>query len=225
LPTDPRLLRILLIVSLSTGCIDAICLVHLKVFTAYMTGTLILIGTHLGQATPVALPSIIALAAFGIGAVLGGRLIRLGNRTDTGHLSMLARILTLVTLLVIGATALATFYDVTQDMPHYIIIGVLGIAMGIQIAGTRHAGVLDMTIPAATMVLHGLFFDCKFAGGAANRQARRLAIIVALTVGAVIGAALARWHVWIGLLAGAVFLASATAASYALARRSASTAN
>jgi len=225
LPTDPHLLRILLIVSLATGCIDAICLVHLKVFTAYMTGTLILIGIHLGQVTPVALPGVIALVAFGTGAILGGRLIRLEKRTDARHLDMLARILTLVTLLVMGAAALAALYDVTQNMPHYIIIAVLGTAMGIQIAGSRHAGVLDMTIPAATMVLHGLFFDCKFAGGPARRQGRRLAVIVALILGAAIGAGLARWQIWIGLLGGVFFLASAAGASYALARRSTSPAS
>lgn len=218
-PEDPHLQRILFIVSLATGSIDAVCLVHLKVFTAYMTGTLILIGIHLGEFTPVAVPGVIALASFGIGAVLGGRLIRYEQRAAVPRLRMLARILTLVTILVAGATLLSALCDVTEAIPHYIVISILGLSMGIQIAGSRSAGILDMTIPAATMVLHGLFFDSAIAGGKGDRQRRRFFVILSLVVGAAIGAALARWHIWIGLLGGAAFLASAAGASYALARR------
>ena len=76
-----------------------------------------------------------------------------------------------------------------------------------------------MRIPAATMILHGVFFDSRAAGGKAELQGRRLAVIVALVLGAAIGASLARWQVWSGLLTGAVLLAGSAIASYAIARR------
>jgi uncharacterized membrane protein YoaK (UPF0700 family) len=216
----PYLLRILLVVSLATGIIDAICLLHLGVFTAYMTGTLILIGVHLGGASPVALPGIIALCCFGLGGTLGGRLIRLHSTPATiSHVRKLAYLLTLDTLMILTATILAACYDLREPAVHYICIALIATAMGIQIAGSRQASVLDMTIPAATMILHGLFFDSSAAGGKAERQGRRLAVIVALILGAAIGTNLARWHIWTGLLGGALLLSGAAIASYALARR------
>lgn len=222
---QPHLPRILLIVSLSTGVIDAICLLHLKVFTAYMTGTLILIGIHLGEAKPLDLPPLIALASFGLGAGIGGRLTR-RNLATTGTLSAasrvhkLAHVLTLVTFLVLAATLLACLADVTVPAYHYSAILLLGLAMGIQVAGSRQAAVLDMTIPAATMVLHGLFFDSRLAGGKGDRQSRRLSVIIVLVLGACIGAALSLWQVWAGLLCGGLLLALATFLAYAVARQS-----
>jgi uncharacterized membrane protein YoaK (UPF0700 family) len=220
----PHLPPVLLIVSFATGVIDAICLLHLKVFTAYMTGTLILIGIHLGESKPLDLPPLIALAGFGCGAALGGRLTRHGFGTGAIPAAMrirkLAQALTLVTLLVLAATTLAAFADVTVPAVHYSAIVLLGLAMGIQIAGSRQAAVLDMTIPAATMILHGLFFDSVIAGGKGDRQGRRFCVIVLLVIGACIGAALSLWHIWAGLLLGALLLATATIASYALARQS-----
>jgi uncharacterized membrane protein YoaK (UPF0700 family) len=220
----PHLPPVLLAVSFSTGVIDAICLLHLKVFTAYMTGTLILIGIHLGESKPLDLPPLIALASFGCGATLGGRLTRHGFGSSAipaaVRIRKLAHALTLVTLLVLGAVLLAGFADVAVPAVHYGAIVLLGLAMGIQIAGSRQAAVLDMTIPAATMILHGLFFDCGIAGGKGDRQGRRLSVIVALVIGAGIGAALSLWHVWAGLLFGALLLAAATIATYAVARQS-----
>ena len=220
----PHLPPVLLIVSFSTGVIDAICLLHLKVFTAYMTGTLILIGIHLGQSKPLDLPPLIALASFGCGAALGGRLTRHGLGTGAipaaFRIRKLAHALTLITVLVLGATLLAGFADVTVPAVHYSAIVLLGLAMGIQIAGSRQAAVLDMTIPAATMILHGLFFDSVIAGGKGDRQSRRFAVIVVLVIGASIGTALSLWHVWAGLLFGALLLAIATTVTYALARQS-----
>jgi uncharacterized membrane protein YoaK (UPF0700 family) len=220
-PADqPHLLRILLLVSLATGVIDAVCLLHLGVFTAYMTGTLILVGIHLGGALPLALPALIALGCFGLGAILGGRLIRYHpNAAAISHVRKLAHILTLDTVLIMAATILAACCDLQMPAAHYSCIAIIATAMGIQVAGSRQAGVLDMTIPAATMILHGLFFDSVAAGGKAERQGRRLAVIVALILGATLGTGLAQWRIWSGLLGGGVLLAGAAIASYALARR------
>src|SRR6185369_1573143 len=194
---DSQLLRILLIVSLATGVIDAACLVNFKVFTAYMTGTLIVIGIDLGGAAPLAVPGLIALAAFGIGAAIGGRLIRREKREALTHIRMLAEALTVVTCLVLVSVGCALRADVNvTGLPQYVCIALLGVAMGIQVAGSRQAGLLDMTIPAATMILHGLFFDSRVAGGKAERQGRRFAVIIALVLGAVIGGGLSHWHAW-----------------------------
>jgi uncharacterized membrane protein YoaK (UPF0700 family) len=218
---QPELMRILLLVTLATGVIDGICLLHLGVFTAYMTGTLILIGLHLGGASPLAIPALIALACFGLGAICGGRLV---HRLPTGNrppAHMLAHILTIVAVLILCAAILTAFLDIHEQSTRFLAIVLLGLAMGLQIAGSRQAGVLDMTIPAATMILHGLFFDSRLGGGKAERQGRRLAVVTLLIVGAALGAAIAAWQVWAGLLCGAALLTIAATASYALARHSA----
>lgn len=223
-PDHPYLLRVLIVVSLATGVIDAICLLHLDVFTAYMTGTLILIGIHLGGSSPLAVPGLVALSCFGIGATLGGRLIRHHpGTTPMDRVRKLAHLLTIDTALIVTATVVAARSDLHEPAAHYLCIAIIAIAMGTQVAGSRQADVLDMRIPAATMILHGLFFDSRAAGGKAELQGRRIAVLVSLILGAAIGAGLARWQVWSGLLTGAVLLAGAAIASYAIARRSTAT--
>ncbi len=214
-------MRILFLVTLATGVIDGICLLHFKVFTAYMTGTLILLGLHLGGASPLVIPNLIALACFGLGAIFGGRLVRRPSLAALPPTRMLADILGIVTVLILTAACLTAIRDLAEPAARYVTIALLGIAMGLQIAGSRQIGILDMTMPAATMVLHGIFFDSLAAGGKAERQGRRLGVVALLIIGAAIGAALASWQVWAGLLCGTGLLAIAALASYALARHAA----
>lgn len=216
-----QLMRILMLVTLATGVIDGICLLHLGVFTAYMTGTLILIGLHLGGASPLAVPALIALGCFGLGATLGGRLVRRPGLQNLLPARKLADILIIVTMLILCAAVLTAFRDIHEQSIRNMAIILLGLAMGLQVAGSRQAGVPDMTIPAATMILHGLFFDSRLGSGKAERQGRRLAVVILLILGAAMGAAIAAWQVWAGLVCGAALLAIATTASYALARHSA----
>src|SRR5690349_15321986 len=75
--TTPTLLpRILLLLTFVTGIVDAVSVLALgRVFTANMTGNIVIIGFALAGVPEFSLPrSLTALAGFSAGAVVGGRL-------------------------------------------------------------------------------------------------------------------------------------------------------
>src|ERR1700680_1756988 len=75
-PQD-NLLRPLMVLTVTTGVIDAVSFVGLgHVFTANMTGNVVVIGFGLAGAEGVSVArSLVALGSFAAGAVLGGRLV------------------------------------------------------------------------------------------------------------------------------------------------------
>jgi uncharacterized membrane protein YoaK (UPF0700 family) len=207
LTTQERpLFAILMLVTASTGAIDAICVLHLGVFAAYMTGTIVLVGLRFSSATK-APPTggLIALACFALGAIIGGRIVR--RRLPRNRL--LADALVIVAGMVTVASLMTAFGDITDPTTHFIAIAILATAMGIQIAATRHRAVPDMMMPAATMVIHGLAYDSRLAGGRDDRYLRRFGVVISLMTGAALGAAIASWYVWLGLLFGALLIAMA----------------
>ncbi len=200
------LIPILLLVTMSTGAIDAICVLHLGVFAAYMTGTIVLVGLRLvnaGKTTPIG--GLIALASFAAGAIIGGRLVRRPAPRNRLLVDAL-----LIASALVGVAALVTALgDIAKPAVHDATIILVATAMGIQIAATRHRAVPDMMMPAATMVIHGLAYDSPFAGGRADRYLRRFGVIFALICGATLGASLAAWQVWAGFLFCALLIAIA----------------
>ena len=194
---------VLLLITVSMGMLDAISLLHFGTFTGYMTGTVILIGIGFARLSAIATSSLVALGAFLLGALVGGRLIRRRQPSP----KLVADILMGVAVLV----GLAALVQGLIGGASFAVIAILGLAMGLQTSATRFAAVADMSMPAATMILHGLAHDSRLAGGKAERAWRRLGILVGLIGGAAIGALLSAWHVWIGLAAVAllVFVAAA----------------
>jgi uncharacterized membrane protein YoaK (UPF0700 family) len=205
-PDERPLIPILLLVTASTGMIDAICVLHLGVFAAYMTGTIILVGLQFagaGKTAPAG--GLIALACFALGAILGGRLTRRVKPRNR----LLAESLIVVAVLVSLASLVTAIGGIADTAPRYTTIVLLATGMGIQVAATRHRAIPDMTMPAATMVIHGLAYDSPIAGGGAERYLRRFGVVIALMAGAACGAVIATWHVWAGLLLGAALIAAA----------------
>jgi uncharacterized membrane protein YoaK (UPF0700 family) len=62
--------------------------------------------------------------------------------------------------------------------------------MGLQNAGARRRGVPDLTTTVLTLTLTGLAADSTPAGGEAPRPGRRILSVLAMFLGALIGAAL-----------------------------------
>src|SRR6266702_1293591 len=70
--------RDLLLVALTfaAGSVDAVALLRLDVFTAVMTGNIVLLGLAVGHgAFGNVLRSIVALVAYGVGVVAGARIV------------------------------------------------------------------------------------------------------------------------------------------------------
>jgi uncharacterized membrane protein YoaK (UPF0700 family) len=210
---ERRLIPVLLLVTFTTGMVEAVSYLHLgHVFVAYLTGTLLLFGAYLvgiGMASPFG--SAVAIVSFLAGAILGGRLVR-RNRAAPRILTDLLVIN--IALLLVAAVIAGGGEIATNQLRQYLIIALLSIALGGQISGTRHLNVQDLVTPLATGIVHGLAHDSRFAGGNFQLVYRRVGVVVALLAGAAAGAGLAALQLWAALLLAAGLVALAAVLAY-----------
>lgn len=185
---DYKLMPLFFGLTLVSGLIDAVSFLRLgHVFVANMTGNVVLLGFAIGGAKDISIAgSLIAIFAFMVGAAIGGRLSR--RHAESG-----AHLLSVVTFvkifLMLGSAAVAWFAG-TDTMPAYAIIAVLAVSMGLQNAAVRSLGVPDVTTTVITQTLTGLAMDSGFAGGDNVRWRRRIASVVIMFLGALLGALL-----------------------------------
>lgn len=193
---------VLLGLTFATGLIDAISYLGLgHIFTANMTGNIVLLGFALAGAGQTSVTgSLLAIVAFLIGAALGGRL---ANQLEpTGHrwvaLTMaletaLLAIAALVSMLAPGGNAALGNEQLTGAL--YVIIALLALAMGLRNATVRRLAIPDLTTTVLTLTLTGLASDPQLPGGAPRATLlRRILAVVAMLAGAFVGAGiLVRW--------------------------------
>lgn len=203
-PNDDReSSRIVLLLVLATGAMDAACLLHLGVFTAYITASLIIAGAGLVATAGSAAPGLVAFAGFVVGAVGGGWLAR----RELGRHRRVAFLL-LVDAALIGAGAgVAAWQGIGVHEGKYVVIALLGIAMGTQTAAIRLVHVPEIPIAAATLATFGVVVGLTGEHGDRTALLRRAGVVVAILVGAVIGAGLARWEPWISWAVTGAFVA------------------
>jgi len=213
-PTSLRhpLALTLLSLTFTTGVVDAVSYLGLgHVFTANMTGNVVLLGFGLAGAghLPVVAP-IVSLAAFLVGAAIAGRVARYLKRTD-GPPLILA--LVLETALVAAAAVLATALKIQPGTAAgYVAIALLALAMGIRNATVRKIALPDLTTTVLTMTLTGLASESPLGGGNGSGSTRRLAASGTLLAGALAGGLLTKVS-----LASALAVAAAAVAVSAIA--------
>ena len=212
------LTRALLVLTLTTGLVDAVSYLGLgRVFTANMTGNVVLLGFGIAGSggLPVVAP-IVSLAAFLVGAGAGGVLAkRMGER----HPQHVARALGFEVVLIGAAAIVAAAVDVRPGaFSGDVVIALLALAMGVRNATVRVIGVPDLTTTVLTMTLTGLAADSTLAGGSGKGSARRTAAVLAMLAGAVAGALLLKTSIVLPL-AAAAGLALATWVLYVPAAR------
>ena len=189
----PRSLAALLVVlTITTGLIDAVSVLGLgRVFTANMTGNIVFLGFALARVPDFsARRSLAALAAFLVGALIGGRL---GMRLDHLRPRWLLSVAVIESSLLFAAALAASGYDSAALAPVgrlYTLIALTALAMGIRNATTRRLAVADLTTTVLTLTLTGLAADSWFAGGRNPRWARRVASVAAMLGGAAVGGVL-----------------------------------
>jgi len=197
------LTRALLVLTLTTGLVDAVSYLGLgRVFTANMTGNIVLLGFGIAGSggLPVVAP-LVSLGSFLVGAVGGGLLAkRIGNR----HPQHIARALGFEATLIGAAAVLAVIVDVRpSELSGDAVIAMLALAMGVRNATVRTLGVPDLTTTVLTMTLTGLAADSPAAGGSGKGSARRIAAVAAMLAGAVAGALLLKTSIVLPLVAAA----------------------
>jgi len=215
IPSDPRV-PLMLTLSVATGLVDAISVLGLgKVFTANMTGNIVFLG-FAAAGTPDfhAVSYLVAIAAFLLGALVAGRT---GKAQAAQPLRRWLLIAALVEAgLLWTAAIVAIDFDIATQTPGtrlYAIIALTAVTMGFRNATIRQLKIPDLTTTVLTLTLTGLAADSSLAGGANPNMGRRIAAVVAIFVGAFIGAVLvSRWGLPLALLmAGALVLAGTAA--------------
>ncbi|MGO9854404.1 MAG: YoaK family protein [Acidimicrobiales bacterium] len=172
-----------------SGFVDAVSYLGLgHVFTANMTGNVVLIGFALAGAPGFsATASLCALGCFLAGAFVGGRL---GLHVKPQRTLLLVALVFEATFTTVAAIVAGTVPAIGSGWPRFTVIALLAFAMGVRNAAVRHFGVADMTTTVLTMTLTGLASDSSLAGGTNPHAGRRVASALCMFGGALAGAAL-----------------------------------
>jgi uncharacterized membrane protein YoaK (UPF0700 family) len=201
---DRRLPPALLVLTLTTGLVDAVSYLGLgHVFTANMTGNVVLLGFGLAHTggLPVLAP-LVSLVAFLLGAGVGGRIAANLAERRRRHLGV-ALALEAV-LLGISAILAAAITVTIGSLAAYVVIALVAIAMGVRNATVRKLAVPDLTTTVLTLTITGLAADSRAAGGSSLRSSRRIAAVAALLLGALLGALLQQQSLALPLAVAAV---------------------
>jgi len=197
------LTRALLVLTFTSGLIDAVSYLGLgRVFTANMTGNIVLLGFGIAGSggLPVVAP-LVSLGSFLVGALAGGVLAaRLAER----HPRHVARALAVEVSFLGAAATLTAAIDIHPDgASGYLVIALLAVAMGVRNASVRRLGVPDLTTTVLTLTLTGLAADSPLAGGSGAGSARRVSAVTAMLIGALVGALLLKGSLFLPLVAAA----------------------
>jgi len=190
-PSSAPLPWLLLLLSVTTGLVDAISVLGLgKVFTANMTGNVVFLG-FAAAGTPgfhVA-PYLAAIAAFLLGALVAGRVGKHHSGLPLRRWLLVAALVEAILLWI--AAGVAVGFNIASQSPSshlFAIIALTGVTMGFRNATIRQLKVPDLTTTVLTLTITGLAADSSIAGGGNPNWARRIGSIAAIFLGATIGA-------------------------------------
>lgn len=192
--SDRVLLALLYVSTAVTGLIDAVSFLGLgHIFTANMTGNIVFLGFATAGAQSLSVPrSLCALAAFLVGALIGGRI---AASIGFQAIRRLAKIAFGIEAFLLLSAALASIgiIDASVNSSHvYAVIVLTALAMGVRNAAVRKMAVPDLTTTVLTLTVTGLAADSSLAGGSNPRWPRRLFSILLMFLGAALGALLVK---------------------------------
>jgi uncharacterized membrane protein YoaK (UPF0700 family) len=177
----------MLALTILTGVVDAASYLSFgHVFVANMTGNIVFLGFALAGAHGVSgVTSLVAIGAFLLGALAGGRL---GSRRaqHRGHVLRAASVLQGGLI----ALALALALVLTEPLSsgaRYALLVPMALAMGVQNATAQRLAVPELTTTVLTRTLTGLSSESRAAGGPGSQLGRRALAVTAMLLGAVIG--------------------------------------
>ncbi|WP_413787933.1 YoaK family protein [Streptomyces murinus] len=210
-----RLVLVLITLTVVSGLIDAVSYLGLgRVFTANMTGNVVVLGFAAAGAAGFSVPrTATSLVCFLLGAVVGGRVAtRFGGG---GSRRRWARLTLAAEAVLVGLAAAAAFLWPDRAGTVYALIALTAFAMGVRNATVRKLGVPDLTTTVLTMTLTGLAADSRLGNGTGHRSPRRTASVIAMLGGAFLGAWLVLHHglgipLLIAAVASAVLAVSAS---------------
>ena len=187
---DGLLPPLLVALTVVTGLVDAFSYLVLgHVFVANQTGNVVFFAFALaGVGGFSATASVAAIGCFALGALGAGRLGRfLAGRREL-LLGVTAGIQAIIVAETVTMTAL-TPIPIPAGL-RYALIASLSLTMGAQNATARKLAVPDLTTTVLTLTITGIAADSPLAGATGAHAARRLISVVAMFLGALVGAEL-----------------------------------
>jgi uncharacterized membrane protein YoaK (UPF0700 family) len=189
--TEIRLRDLLLnALTVSSGAVDAISFLALgKVFSAFMTGNIAFFGLRVAGATraPGGVAILVSMVAFALGVYLSTRIVKPSEGSSVWPQRVtIALGVSLIPHAVFLAVWFASSGQPSIDVAH-VLLGLWGLAMGMQSAAVRTLHVDGVFTTAATATI--IFLVGDFTNWSATvAERRRLAgVLASLFVGATAG--------------------------------------
>src|ERR1700681_990080 len=218
---EPRIRDLLLnALTVSSGAVDAISFLALgKVFSAFMTGNIAFLGFRAaGAGGPGAVAVLASMGGFAVGVYASTRIVKRSEGSGVWPRDVTVALgLSLIAHTVFLAVWFASNGQPSIDVAH-VLLGLWGLAMGMQSAAVRTLHVDGVFTTAATATIIFFVGDITNWSSATAAERRRLAgVLVSLFVGATAGGLLlVRAHIYAPVLPFAITAAAVATAVIAL---------
>ena len=200
-----------------TGLVDAVSFLSLgRVFTANMTGNIVLLAFATAHVPGLSISrSLTALLAFLVGATLGGRVMARANADSQIRFAGQAFLLEGAFVFPASFCAIGYRGNLPEDsLQPFALITLTALAMGARNAAVRKLAIPDLTTTVLTLTITGIAADSSLANGNNPRLARRVQSVVAMFLGAALGAVIIRYSVSAALWLATAISALCTAALF-----------
>jgi uncharacterized membrane protein YoaK (UPF0700 family) len=187
--------RLVVGLAFSAGVVDAISYLALgKVFTAFMTGNIVFLG--FGAITsdgPNFARVAVTIAAFALGVALSARIA--SPVQDEAFAVWHRHVTVALSVVAVAQAGFLIGWIASDGHPSFavgnILVGLSAVAMGIQMDTVLSLQLPHISTTAATATLVGLVRDiARWSHSSAVNNGRRLRIVIAIAVGAAVGALL-----------------------------------
>jgi uncharacterized membrane protein YoaK (UPF0700 family) len=174
--------------TVSSGAVDAISFLALgKVFSAFMTGNIAFLGLRIARAPGPGIVSIlVSMAAFAVGVYLSTRIVPFESCGIWSQRVTVALGASLIVHAIFLDVWFATKGQPPIDVAH-ILLGLWGVAMGMQSAAVRRLQVNGVFTTAATATVIFLVGDLVNWRDTVAERRRLTGVLVSLFIGATAG--------------------------------------
>src|SRR6202140_5549075 len=178
--------------TVSSGAVDAISFLALgKVFSAFMTGNIAFLGLRVaGAGAPGAVAIVVSMAAFAVGVYLSSRIVKPSQGSGVWPQRVTVALgVSLIAHAVFLAVWFASNGQPSIDVAD-VLLGLWGLAMGMQSAAVRTLHVGGVFTTAATATIIFLVGDITNWSATVAERRRLAGVRVSLFVGATAGSLL-----------------------------------
>src|ERR1700719_2083398 len=200
-----------------TGLVDAVSFLSLgRVFTANMTGNVVILAFATARVPGLSIAySLTALLSFLVGAIFGGRIMDRAGADSQIRFAAQALVLEVLFLSLASFCSIGYRSDLLKhSFQPFVLIALTALAMGTRNAGVRKLAIPDLTTTVLTLTITGIGADSSIANGNNPRLARRVQSVVAMFLGAALGAVIIRYSISAALWLGTAISALCSAALF-----------